>query len=80
MKPIKQDWCNITFAENQPEYEPLPAHIDKNDPTVPVTSCWELTDEEVAAIVREKRIIIRVLTFGQPPQPILPYVEMPQTA
>jgi hypothetical protein len=40
MKPVKFRGQNCTFAENQPEYIPLPAHRD-DDGTI--TSCWNFS-------------------------------------
>lgn len=40
MDIIKFDGCNITFAEDQPEYLPLPAHKTADGK---VTSCWGLS-------------------------------------
>lgn len=73
MKPINFEGFNCTYAENQPEYLPLPA---MRFPDGTVISCWELTDEEVAQLINSKRIYISMLTFNQPLQPLRPAVEL----
>ena len=47
MKPIPFEGQNVVFAENQKEYEPLPAHRTEDGI---VTSCWELSKEDLAKI------------------------------
>lgn len=74
MKPVMFDYQNCIYAEDQPEYLPLPAH-KKEDGTV--ISCWELSDNELEQLIKTKKIYIGVLTFNQPLQPILPIVRSP---
>lgn len=74
MKPIKFDYRNCVYAEDQPEYLPLPAH-KMDDGTV--ISCWKLTDEEIQELIKTKKLYISQLTFNEPLQPILPQVESP---
>lgn len=70
MTPIKEKWCNITYAENQPEYIPLPAHKDEDGE---VTTCWRLSfKERVKALVTGK-MYLRILTFNSPLQPLKPW-------
>jgi len=45
MKPIKFTEQNCTYAENQPEYLPLPAFKDEQ-PAGQVVSCWKLSFRE----------------------------------
>lgn len=66
MKPITFPEVNIVFAVDQPEYQPLPSH--KNE-LGDVTTCWELTDEEIEKIKETKCIYLAVKTFNQPLQP-----------
>lgn len=61
---------NVLLAENQPEYETLPAHVDTDAPELPFTTCFELSDEEVEEIVRTRRIWHTQLTFGHAFQPV----------
>ena len=68
MKIIKFKGCNVTYAENQPEYLPLPAHktIDGT-----VTSCWGLSFFERLQVALTGRIYLQVLTFNRPLQPVI---------
>ncbi len=73
MNPIKFKEVNKTYAENQPEYIPLPVHAKGNEHGE-VVSCWELSDEEVGIIAKTKRLWLSIWTFRSPLQPILPTV------
>lgn len=72
MKSIDFPKANVPLAKDQPEYQTLYIHIDKsgNDPQFKATCCLELTEEEVAEIVRTKRIFHTQLTFGRGYNPI----------
>lgn len=70
MKSVKFPEVNIHLAENQPEYETLYVHLDKNDPQFPMTACFELTDEQIKEIVETRKIWFTQLTFGGSFQPI----------
>jgi hypothetical protein len=50
----------VTFAENQPEYHPLPASIDARGC---VTTEWEPTEEELRRLLSGGRIRLCVHTF-----------------
>lgn len=67
MKPIKFEGHNVVYAENQPEYNPLPAFKAENGTIV---TCWELTNEDFERIVETRRIYLSVMTFNNPLQPI----------
>ncbi len=70
MKPTNPDGLpgkKIVFAENQPEYIPLPSTVEDAGE---VWSRWELTDEERAAVVAGACIELRVSTFGHSLQPL----------
>lgn len=67
MKPVKFAEANATFGANQPEYQPLPAMVNGDV----VVSCWELTDEEKQQVMKEGKIWLGVMTFGQALQPVL---------
>lgn len=67
MKPIKFPEVNVTYAEDQPEYQPLPVFRQRDGIVV---SCWELTDEEIEKIKESKQIFLSVMTFNQPLQPL----------
>jgi len=66
MEIIKFKECNVTYAENQPEYLPLPAH--KTEDGV-VTSCWGLSWRERFRVIWHGKIFLQVLTFNAPLQP-----------
>ena len=70
MTPIKFKECNITFAKDQLEYIPLPAHID---PQGKVTTCWKFTlCERFKALIFGK-IYLSMLTFNKPLHPLRLY-------
>lgn len=73
MKPVKFHGSNTVFAENQPEYLPLPARVSANGE---VTSCWKLSWRERLRILFAGRFYVRMLTFNQPLQPLLPTVDL----
>ena len=68
MKPIKTKDTNVTYAENQPEYLPLPVH--KTDDGI-VTSCWKAGLLERIKIAWTGKIFVKQMTFNKPLQPIL---------
>jgi hypothetical protein len=68
MKPIKFKESNVTFAENQPEYIPLPAFKDLDGEVV---SCWQLDILERIKVLLFGKIWLHQLTFNKPLQPIL---------
>lgn len=76
MNPIKFKHQNCTYAENQPEYMPLPAH---KSPDGIVTSCWYLSWSERLVILLKGRVWISMLTFNNSLQPLLPTVDNPFT-
>lgn len=41
-----------------------------------VYSCWELSDEEIADVIKNRCIYLKQLTFNNPLQPILPLVKL----
>lgn len=67
MKPTTFLGQNVVFAENQPEYTPLPA---LRLPDGQVITCWEISDEELEEISRTKKIYLSQLTFNHPLQPV----------
>lgn len=68
MKPIKFPEQNITFAENQPEYLPLPAF--RNDsPKGEVISCWQLSWKERLRILWTGKLWVSLLSFNKPLTP-----------
>lgn len=75
MKPIKFPGFNVTFAENQPQYLPLPAHINKEDGIV--TTSWDLSWKERLKILFGTNLYLQTMTFNKPLQPIFLSVENP---
>jgi hypothetical protein len=68
MKPIKFKEMNCTFAENQPEYLPLPAHKVK-EPEGRVIACWELSFKERIKILFTGKLWSSLMTFNNPLTP-----------
>jgi len=60
----------VTFAKDQPEYLPLPALVRSDTPDLPVTSRWRLTEAEREKVAHGADIVLTLLTFGDPLQPI----------
>jgi len=75
MKPVRFEEVNITFAEQQPPYQPLPAN---RMPDGVVTSCWQLTLKERLAVLWTGKMWFSLWTFNGPPQPQLPSAEKPR--
>ncbi len=69
---------NIVFAKDQPEYDPLPARVFKNDPQGRVVFCWGLSWRERLAVFFTGKIWHQVLTFHRPLQPQLATVNKPR--
>jgi hypothetical protein len=74
MTPITFPEQTTIFAKDQPEYQPLPAHVNAAGV---VTSCWELSDAEIAELTETKKLWLQSHTFGHALQPLLPSVEIP---
>jgi hypothetical protein len=67
MKPINFPGVNIIYAEDQPEYIPLPTIRFPRGETI---QCWEFTPENIEEINRTGRLFVGQWTFGQRLQPI----------
>lgn len=72
MDAINFPGCNVVYGKDQEGYIQLPANF--NTKTGMAITQWKLSDDEVAEIVKNKRIFIGISTFGKPLQPILPTV------
>lgn len=70
MKAIEFAQQTAILAKDQPEYQPLPVHIDHGDKMVPMTCCFELSPEEIKEINETGKLWYTQSTFGQPFQPI----------
>lgn len=77
MKPIRFKGWNTSYADDQPEYLPLPGYKDPRDPNGEFISCWELTFLERLKVLFSGKIFLSVWTFQKPLQPQLPMVENP---
>lgn len=68
MTPKKFKEANITFAKDQPEYQPLPAF--KNDsPQGEVITCWRLSFRERLRVLFKGEIWLSLLSFNEPLTP-----------
>lgn len=74
MKCVEFKEQNCIYAENQPEYLPLPAFKTDDGEVV---SCWKLNLAERLAVALTGRIWWSVLTFNRPLQPQRPYCRKP---
>lgn len=73
----------VLYGAGQEEYESLPARVDQEGATF---TKWSLSPEERQAILDGARVGLRILTFGNPLQPVYlaiegtdawPYEEVP---
>jgi hypothetical protein len=62
MKPTSFEGQNLTLGKGQPEYLELPALVC-NDTEGTVWSCWELDEEDIKDLIKNKRIWVGQLTF-----------------
>jgi len=76
MNPIKFEGHNVVFAEDQPQYRPLPAHR-ANDNEGTLTFCWRLNWKERFKVFFSGVMWHQVLTFHGPLQPQLPLADKP---
>lgn len=68
MKPVKFKHQSIVFAENQPEYQPLPA-LRLDGPEGNVISCWKLSFKERIRVLFFGRVWLNLMSFNQPLTP-----------
>lgn len=74
MIPTEFEGFNVTFAKDQPEYLPLPAH--RSDDGV-VTTCWKLTLLERLKVLVYGRLWLQQMSFNQALQPQRASVDKP---
>ena len=74
MRPVDFPQRTVTYAKDQPEYLPLPAHRD--DEGI-VTTVWALTWGERLKVLLRGRLYLRQMTFNQPMQPQSPSIDNP---
>jgi hypothetical protein len=68
MKPKKFKEANVTFAKDQPEYQPLPA-FRSDSPQGEVITCWNLSFRERLRVLFKGEIWLSMLTFNKPLTP-----------
>jgi hypothetical protein len=66
IKPIKFKEQNVTYAENQKEYLPLPAFKDKDGQVI---CCWKLGLLNRLKLLLTGKLWLSLLTFNQPLTP-----------
>jgi len=69
MKLIEFPEQTVVIAKNQPEYLPMPAHIDSSRPEYETTICWKLSWKERLSILFSGVIWHQVWTLGKSMQP-----------
>jgi hypothetical protein len=73
VKPVEpksiSGYRRVVYAENQPQYVPLPAYQGPH-PEHEVVTEWELTEDELGQLVHGGRVRLRLWTFGHPLQPV----------
>jgi hypothetical protein len=65
---------SVVYAEDQPEYIPLPA---SRTPDGEVVTCWKLSWRARLAIFFGARFYVTLLTFNRPLTPLRVSVEKP---
>ena len=68
MEPIKFERSNVVYAENQPEYSPMPCHKTKDGI---LTICWKLSPKERVKALFTGKMWQSIMTFNKPLQPQL---------
>lgn len=77
MELVKFKGHNRVFAEHQPQYIPLPCHVDPKDTHGRLTCCWRLSWKERFKLLFSGMIWHQVLTFHEPLQPQLLLLDKP---
>ena len=68
MIAVEFDEVNVRIAENQPEFETLPAHHNPKDGSV--TFCFQLNKEELAEIAKTGKVFFKQIVGPNKMQPI----------
>ncbi len=68
MKPIKFKQQNKVYAEDQPQYQPLPV-LKIDDVEGNVISCWELSFKERLRVLFFGKIWMNLMSFNKPLTP-----------
>lgn len=69
MKAIEFPQQTVVLAKNQPQYTPLPIHVNESE-YVEATAIFELSDEEIEVIRKTKKIFFTQCTLGSGFKPI----------
>lgn len=80
MTPIDFHGSNVVIAKDDPQYQPIPAHVDCLSQEFATTFCWRLTWRERWQLLITGKLWQQVLTFGGPLQPQLLHVDKPVLA
>ena len=59
----------VIYAKDQPEYNPLPAHVVPGSGTGEIICCWKLSWRERLRVLFHGVVWHHILTFHQPLQP-----------
>lgn len=70
MKAINFEKSNRVYGKGQPEYAPLPVHVDSDEWGHPTTSCWSLGLWERLQVLFTGKVWLTQLTFDQNLQPV----------
>ncbi len=62
--------ANVQLAKDQPEYQTLPVLYEPTAEGVPMTCCFELSEDELKEINDTGKLWHTQWTFGHPFQPI----------
>lgn len=65
------------IAENQPQYQTLPALPIASELPGTILTRWEISDEELETLRETKSVYLYVATFHQPLQPVYMTVKTP---
>lgn len=69
---VEFEEVNVKIAEDQEEYQTVPAHWNGKEGSI--VYCFKLTQGEIDEIVETRKVYFKQLTFGKPMQPVHPSV------
>ena len=69
MNPIKFKEQNVVYAEDQPEYQPLPVYR-KGGHQGELVSCWSLSFRERVKVLFSGKVWLAIWTFNRSLQPL----------
>lgn len=68
MTPIEFKEQNTVAAKDQPEYQPLPCHVDAG-PEGTVTACWKMNWKERIHVLLTGKVWVSLWCFHKPITP-----------